>query len=173
MLHALVKYFCTVFLQPDEAQMLQRARQYSGRAVANFVTSVGYSDYAEQFDSNDVSGDVLIECKDEDLKDLEIGSALARLKIVILFRRQLQGLSDLAKNVPIERVVEFLDGLKLQEKELYKQSFSDKEIDGEMLQAMEGNDDVMIELGVQRPFHRRMIWSKFKTFLGELGPSTM
>ena len=159
----------SVFPQLDEIQMLQRARGYTSRAVANFVGSIGYSDYAERFDSNCVSGDVLIDCKDEELKDLEIDSALARLKIVILFRRELQGLSDLARNVTTERVVEFLDMLKLQEKEQYKQSFSDNEIDGEMLLAMEGNNDVMIELGVQKSLHRRMIWSKFRTYLGELG----
>jgi len=157
------------FLQPDKKQMLQHARQYDSKAVANFVTSIGYSDYAEQFHSNDFSGDALIECTDEDLKDLEIESALARLKIVILFKRELQGLNSLAKNIPTERVVEFLDGLRPQEKEQYKQSFGDNEIDGEMLLAMEGKDDVMIELGVQRPAHRRMILSKFKTFLDKLG----
>ena len=134
--------------------------------MANFVGSIGYSNYAERFDSNCVSGDVLIDCKDEELKDLEIGSALARLKILILFRRELQGLSDLAENVPTERVVEFLDMLKLH---VYKQSFSDNEIDGEMLLAMEDNNDVMNELGVQKSLHRRLIWSKFKTYLTELG----
>ena len=168
---ALVKIVCNVFPQPDKKQMLQKARRYDSKAVANFVTSIGYPDYAEQFDNNDYSGDVLIECTDDHLKDLEIDSALARLKIVILFKRQFQGLTDLAKNVPSERVVQFLDRLKPKEKEQYKQSFSDKEIDGEMLLAMEGKDDVMIELGVQ-PAHRRMISSKFKTFLEELGHST-
>jgi len=152
--------------------MLQRVRQYDSKAVANFVTSIGYSDYAEQFHDNGLSGDVLIDCTDKDLKDLEIESALARLKIVILFKRQIQGLNTLGKNIPTERVVEFLDGLKPPEKEQYKQSFGDNEIDGEMLLAMEGKDDVMIELGVQKSLHRRMILSKFKTFLDELGYST-
>ena len=152
--------------------MLQQARKYDSKAVANFVTSIGYSDYAEQFDCNDVSGDVLIDCTDEALKGLDIESALARLKIVILFKRQLQGLNALAKSVPTERVVEFLEGLKPKEKEQYKKSFGDNEIDGEMLLAMEGNHDVMIELGVQNPLHRQVIWSKFKTFLDKLGPST-
>ena len=152
--------------------MLQCAREYDSEAVGNFVRSIGYSKYVENFHSNDFSGDALLECTDEDLKDLEIESALARLKIVILFKRELQGLNSLAKNVPTERVVEFLDGLRPQEKEQYKQSFGDNEIDGEMLLAMEGKDDVMIELGVQRPAHRRMILSKFKTFLDKLGYST-
>ena len=152
--------------------MLQRVRQYDSKAVANFVTSIGYSDYAEQFHDSGLSGDVLIDCTDKELKDLEIESALARLKIVILFKRQIQGLNTLAKNIPTERVVEFLDGLKPPEKEQYKQSFGDNEIDGEMLLAMEGKDDVMIELGVQKSLHRRMILSKFKTFLDELGYST-
>ena len=137
--------------------------------MANFVTSIGYSNYAEQFEENDFSGDALIECTDEHLKDLGIESALARLKIILLFRRQLQGLHSLAKNFPADRVVEFLDGLKPQEKEQYKQSFDENEIDGEMLLAMEGKDDVMIELGVQRPAHRLMILSKFKTLIEEQG----
>ena len=139
--------------------------------MANFVTSIGYPDYAELFEENDYSGDVLVECEDEDLKDLGIESALARLKIIILFRRQFQGLHSLAKNFSADRVVEFLDGLKPQEKEQYKQSFSTNEIDGEMLLAMKGKEDVMIELGVERA-HSRMIWAKFETLLDSQGYST-
>ena len=108
-------------------------RQCDSKAVANFVTSIGYSDYAEQFHNSGLSSDVLIDCTD---KDLKIESALARLKIVILFKQQIQGLNALAKNIPTERVVEFLDGLKPPEKEQYKQSFGDNEIDGEMLLAI-------------------------------------
>ena len=155
--------------QPDKKQLLQLARQYSSEAVGNFITSIGYSNYAEQFEENDFSGDALIESTDEHLKDLGIESALARLKIIILFRRQLQGLHSLAKNYPADKVVEFLDGLKPQEKEQYKRSFDENEIDGEMLLAMEGKHDVMIELGVQRPAHRLMILSKFKTLIEKQG----
>ena len=109
-------------------------------------------------------------CKDKDLKDLGIESALARLKIIILFRRQLQGLHSLAKNFPVVKVVEFLNGLKPPEKEQYKQSFDENEIDGEMLQAMKENYDVMIELGV-KPAHNRMIWTRFETLLDSQGYS--
>ena len=156
-----------MFSQPD---VKQRARQYSSEAVANFVTSIGYSDYAELFEVNDYSGEVLVGCKDKDLKDLGIESALARLKIIILFRRQLQGLHSLAKNFPVVKVVEFLNGLKPPEKEQYKQSFDENEIDGEMLQAMKENYDVMIELGV-KPAHNRMIWTRFETLLDSQGYS--
>jgi len=155
----------------DNEEMLQCAREYDSKAVANFVTSIGYSDYAERFDNNGISGEVLIECTDEDLKELEIGSALARLRILIYFKREIQGLSALAENVPTEEVVKFLDGLKLQEKEQYKKSYGDNNIDGEMLLTMDGNDELMIELGVQKSLHRRTIRSKFKTFLVELGHS--
>ena len=93
------------------------------------------------------------------------------MKIIILFRRQLQGLHSLAKNYPADKVVEFLDGLKPQEKEQYKRSFDENEIDGEMLLAMKGKDDVMIELGVNRG-HSRMIWAKFKTLVHNQGYST-
>ena len=157
--------------QPDEKQLLQLARQYTSEAVANFVTSIGYPDYAELFEENDYSGDVLVECEDEDLKDLGIESALARLKIIILFRRQLEGLHSVAKNFPADKVVEFLDGLKTQEKEQYKQNFSSNEIDGEMLLAMKENYDVMIELGVKRA-HSRMIWTRFQTLVDSQGYST-
>ena len=162
---------CSVLFSADEKQLLQLARQYNSEAVGNFVTSIGLSDYAKLFEDNGLSGDALIECTDEDLKDLGIESALSRLKIMILFRRQLQGLGSLAKNFPTDKVVEFLDGLKQQEKEQYKQSFSDNQIDGEMLLAMQGKDDVMIELGIQRPIHRRIILSTFKTLIEEQGHS--
>ena len=173
--HLLVTVYCcnvAVMFPADEKQLLQLARQYSSEAVANFVISIGYADYAEQFEENGLSGDALMECTDEDLEDLGIKSALARLKIIILFRRQLHGLGSLAKDFPADRVVDFLDGLKQPEKEQYKKSFSDNRIDGEMLLAMQGKDDVMIELGVQRPIHRRIILSKFKTLIEERGHST-
>ena len=156
---------------PDKKQLLQRARQYDSEAVANFVTSIGYPEYAALFDENDYSGDVLVGCKDENLKALGIESALARMKIIILFQRQLQGLQPLAKNFPAEKVVEFLDGLKPKKKEQYKQSFSKNGIDGEMLLAMKGKEDVMIELGVERA-HIQMIWAKFETLLDNQGYST-
>ena len=139
--------------------------------MANFVTSIGYPDYAELFEDNDYSGDVVVECGDEDLKDLGIESALARLKIIILFQRQLQGLHSVAKNFPADKVVEFLDELKSREKEQYKQNFSSNEIDGEMLLAMKENYDVMSELGVKRA-HSRMIWTRFQTLLDSQGYST-
>ena len=161
----------TLLFSTDEKQLLQLARQYNSEGVGNFVTSIGLSGYAKLFEDNGLSGDALMECTDEDLEDLGIESALSRLKIMILFRRQLQGLGSLAKNFPTDKVVNFLDGLKQQEKEQYKQSFSDNQIDGEMLLAMQGKDDVMIELGVQRPIHRRIILSKFKTFIEEQGHS--
>ena len=140
--------------------------------MANFVTSIGYSNYAELFEENDFSGDALIVSTDEHLKDLGIESALARLKIVILFQRQLQGLHSLAKNFPADKVVQFLDGLKPHEKKQYKQSFDENEIDGEILLAMQGKEDVMIELGVQRSAHRLMIMSKFKTLIEKQGHLT-
>ena len=135
--------------------------------MANFVTSIGYSEYAKLFKEYGFSGDALIESTDEELEDLEIKSALARLKIIILFKRELQGLHPLAEHFPADKVIEFLDGLKPQEKEQYKKNFSDNQIDGEMLLAMQGKDDVMIELGVQTPAHRRIILSKFKTLVEE------
>ena len=161
-----------LFSQLDEKELLQLARQYTSEAVANYVTSIGYPKYAELFEDNDYSGDVLVGCKDKDLKDLGIESALARLKIIILFRRQLQGLHSLAKNFPADRIVAFLDGLKPQEKEQYKQSFDENEIDGEMLLAMKENYDVMIELRV-KPAHNRMIWTRFQTLLDSQGYSTI
>ena len=137
--------------------------------MANFVTSIGYSNYAELFEENDFSGDALIESTDEDLEDLGIESALARLKIIILFRRELEGLHPLAEHFPADKVIDFLDGLKQQEKEQYKKSFSDNRIDGEMLLAMEGKNDVMIALGIQRPAHRLIILSKFKILVEKQG----
>ena len=137
--------------------------------MANFVTSIGYSEYAELFTECGFSGDALIESTDEDLKDLGIESALARLKIIILFKRELQGLHPLAEHFPADKVIEFLDALKPKEKEQYKKSFSENCIDGEMLLAMEGKDDVMIELGVQRLAHRRVIRSQFKTLVEKRG----
>lgn len=75
----------------------------------------------------------------------------------------------MAEHFPADKVIDFLDGLKQQEKEQYKKSFTDNRIDGEMLLAMEGKDDVMIQLGVQRLAHRCIILSKFKTLVVKQG----
>ena len=79
----------TLLFSTDEKQLLQLARQYNSEGVGNFVTSIGLSGYAKLFEDNGLSGDALMECTDEDLEDLGIESALSRLKIMILFRRQL------------------------------------------------------------------------------------
>ena len=114
-----------------------------------------------------MTGDVLFDCQDEDLKDLGIESPIARLKICILFRRKLKGFSmnHLAERFPVAAVAKFLHTIKLQQPnrlEKYVASFTKNGIDGELL--MEADNNVLKELGVEG-FDKRTIKSKFKTYV--------
>ena len=64
--------------------------------MAEFLKSVGLGQYAEQLVEADISGDMLMEVEeavDEMLMETGVESPLHRIKIMILFKRLVQGIS--------------------------------------------------------------------------------
>lgn len=62
--------------------------------MAEFLRSVGLEQYVEQFVEADIDGEMLVDVKEADDKMLiqtGVHSPLHRIKIVVLFRRLVQG----------------------------------------------------------------------------------
>ena len=76
---------------PDTETLEQLARDYGEEEVTEFLTQAGLGQYVEAFREAQISGEVLLEADSEVLQELGVASAIDRLKIKELFRRQLQG----------------------------------------------------------------------------------
>ena len=85
---------------------------------------------------------------------------LHRLKISLLFRRQLEGIGKIAKRYPVEEVVRFLNANKMNK---FVEMFEEHKIDGEML--MEASDDVLAELGIANQIQKLALKSNFKKYI--------
>ena len=116
-------------------------------------------EYVQNFQDFSVSGDILLSAG-QDLNDLGIENALHCLKISILFQRQLEGLSKVAKKFPVEEVVRFLHSVKLSE---HVASFQEQEIDGEFLLA--ASEKVLEVLGVKNHIQRLSIKKRFADYV--------
>lgn len=81
---------------PESLSLTAQAQKYTSNDVAGFLESVGLGQYMDQFVKDDISGDILVDVKEADDKMLiETGvkSPLHRIKIVVLFKRHVQGAS--------------------------------------------------------------------------------
>ena len=76
--------------------MEQRAAKYTAEDVVCFLQKIGLGRYAEEFRSNEITGDVLVgeEAGDQFFSELGITSAVDKLKISVMFRRELCGASE-------------------------------------------------------------------------------
>ena len=150
------------FVQGNE-DLRKEAVKIDANGVVEFLKTIGYEQYVEPFSDVDASGDTLFDFEDDDLVDLGIDSSIARLKIRVLFRRKLEGPSVLVQRFPVQKVVEFLDHLKVKgDKEKYKVNFEKNNIDGELLKG--ASKDVLNELGVVG-IDKKVIKSKFETVI--------
>ena len=59
--------------------------------VIKFLASIKLDKHIPAFQENDISGDVLISAKPDDLKELGVESALDKLKILVGFKRYVEG----------------------------------------------------------------------------------
>lgn len=94
------------------------------------------------------------------MEDLGVKSALHRLKIHLLFRRQLEGLGKVAKRYPVEEVVRFLNANKMNK---FVEMFEKHQFDGEML--MEASDEVLDELGISNHIQKLALKTNFKKYI--------
>ena len=76
--------------------MEQHAAEYTTEDVVCFLQKIGLGKYAEEFRRNEITGDMLVAeaAGDQFFSELGITSAVDKLKISVLFRRELHGASE-------------------------------------------------------------------------------
>ena len=114
-----------------------------------------------QFEEYGITGEILLDAEQgKGLEDLGVDNPLHRLKICVLFRRKLDGISKIAKRYPVEEVARFLHSIKMSE---HVQKFEENNIDGELL--VEATHDALACLGVTKQIQRITIMNNFKNYI--------
>ena len=67
------------------------AQKVSAQQVADFLTKIQLPQYADEFLNSEISGEILLDADADILNELDVTSPLHQMKIVELFRRELQG----------------------------------------------------------------------------------
>ena len=66
--------------------------RFTPEQVAEFLQSIGLGQYAKSFIENDVNGEMMLEADDDSaLEEIGVESRLHRIKIMVLFKRQVFG----------------------------------------------------------------------------------
>ena len=74
--------------------MEQRIQQWSPNNVANFLRRIGLGNYASKFQDEEVDGSTLLMASKDAFEELGVKSALDRVRIMVLYQRELQGADD-------------------------------------------------------------------------------
>ena len=158
-----INYIASFSLDPEIIDLPSLARLVTTEQVTDFLTKIGLPQYAEDFKTCDVSGDFLLEADLEILSDLGVSSPLHQMKIMQLFRRELQGIGA---KYSTEHLKEFLIKVNLAK---YASNFEEHGIDGDMVLEVEEGlmKSVLKEIGVISAIHRTKILFKFQKFADE------
>lgn len=138
--------------------MQQKASNISVEDVISFLHSIKLDQYAETFRELEINGELLIQFQDDELKEMNVTSALDRLKIRICFRRFVLKSQEVAEQYPASWVAHILE--ESNQLRQFADSFLENGVDGELL--MNASDDVFRELGVGMGIHIRRIRIVFK-----------
>ena len=68
----------------------QKAHKWSPENVVDFLRRIGLGKYASKFLDEDVDGSTLLMANEETFGDLGVKSVLDRVRIMVLYRRELQ-----------------------------------------------------------------------------------
>lgn len=137
------------------------AQSYTCEQVCGFLDEIGLQEYVSQFEEYGITGEVLLDAgQGKGLEDLGVVDPLHRLKIYVLFRRKLDGISKIAKRCPVEEVVRFLHSIKMSE---HVEKFEENSIDGELL--LEATQEALAKLGVTKHIQRISIMTNFKNYI--------
>ena len=127
--------------------------------MATFLASNKLDKYIPAFQESDISGDVLISAKPEDLAELNVESALDKLKILVGFKRHVEGTGV---KFSTSKLVVFLSQNKLGK---YRKPFEQHRVDGDLLlyEDRELVRSMLKEIGIDSNLAITRIISKFET----------
>lgn len=148
-----------VVLCIGETAVKKRATSYTTEALCAFLEKIGLEVYTQNFEDFYITGDTLLDAG-QNLSDLGITNPLHSLQINVLFKRELEGVGQLAKRFPVEEVGRFLHSIKMSE---YVKPFEEHKIDGEIL--MEASEEVLEVLGVKNHIQRLTIKNRFGEYI--------
>lgn len=142
--------------------MLSLAREFTTDDVIEFLIKIGLFQYAESFKEEDISGDVLLEASSSDLEDLQVTSHLHQMKIMYLFRKELQSAGTKYSN---DHLSSFLEQNKM---EKHITTLKENGIDGDMILEVDLDlmKKVLEEVGIKKLQITKII-TKYKTFVSK------
>lgn len=145
--------------------MLSLARKFTTKDVVEFLTKIGLSEYAECFEEEDISGDTLLEANSAMLEELEVTSHLHQMKIMHLFRKELQNADTKYSN---DHLSSFLQKQKKMDKCI--PTLKENGIDGDMILEVDSDlmKKVLKEIGIESQLQITKIITKYQTFVREL-----
>lgn len=139
------------------------ARRLTVDDIAEFLTKIKLPQYTQRFRDSDITGELLLEADPEILAELGVASPLHQMKIMQLFRRELQGsVVKFSK----QHMSQFLQQYKLDK---YMPTLDGHGIDGDMILEVEEKlmKSVLREVGVTSLVDILKIRSKYKTYISD------
>ena len=76
---------------PTDSMMLLACKKFSSEDIAEFLSEIELSQYAESFKVEKISGEVLLEASQDMLFELGVSDSFHQMEIVQKFRRKLKG----------------------------------------------------------------------------------
>lgn len=148
------------YLSIAEVSVQEKARKISLEDVASFLASIKLDKYIAAFKENDISGDVLISAKPGDLSELGVKSALDKLKILVGFKRHVEGT---AVKFTTSKLVVALSQNNLGK---HRKPFEQHGVEGDLLlyEDKELVRSMLKEIGITSNLAITRIISKFETF---------
>ena len=139
----------------------QKAHKWSPENVVDFLRRIGLGKYASKFLDEDVDGSTLLMANEETFGDLGVKSVLDRVRIMVLYRRELQEGDG-------SEPVRALQDLLKKEKNLaqYISKIEHAGVDADMIlyaNKCSCHDDLLAEAGVKKAVHRTKIAAAVKS----------
>ena len=138
----------------------EKARKVSVKDVSAFLASNKLDKYIQAFEENEVSGDILLDLNSSGLSELGVESALDKLRILVGFRRYLEGGG---MRFSVSKLVVALSQNNLGK---YRKPFEQNGVEGDLLLHEDGElvRSMLKEIGIGSDLAITKIISKFKTF---------
>jgi len=131
--------------------------QHSMQKVVEFLNQMNMTQYSQKFEENGIGTELLLLIDDQKLlPQLGVDDPLDCLKIVVLFKRYINGASAFAQKYPLEATVKILSEIEMSH---HGESLIQHKIDAECLS--EATPKALIKLGIQHRKEREKIKNHF------------